>query len=135
MKIEILKSYSQYTAAKLSTKFMTAKEHIITLDEADFAAVIGNANTGKLVHINIEGHLKLIKEYFDYLRPRRAERTLLMICANSNVAMSEIDELSKIAAASSYDCYYGVAACPDIFPHEFIVDFFCKYEPQGELRL
>ena len=36
MKIEILKSYSQYTAAKLSTKFMTAKEHIITLDEADF---------------------------------------------------------------------------------------------------
>lgn len=69
------------------------------------------------------------------MRLRKAERMVLRICANEKVSMSEVDEVIKIISPYSYDCVFGVATFNDVFPHEFIIDLFLKYEPAGKLRL
>ena len=135
MKIEILRSYSLYNLRQAEGKFMKCPYPVIGIDEADYATLAGDTSVGKLVHILTQGRMGKIREYFDFLRLRKAERMVLRICANEKVSMSEVDEVIKIISPYSYDCVFGVATFNDVFPHEFIIDLFLKYEPAGKLRL
>ena len=135
MKIEILKSYSLYNLRQAEGKFMKCPYPVIGIDDADYTSLAGDTSVGELAHIVVQGRMSKIKEYFDFLRLRKAERMILRVCANEKVSMSEVDEVIKIISPYSYDCVFGVATFNDVFPHEFIVDLFLKYEPAGKLRL
>ena len=135
MKIEILKSYSLYNLRQAEGKFMKCPYPVIGIDDADYTSLAGDTSVGKLVHIVVQGRMSKIKEYFDFLRLRKAERMILRVCANEKVSMSEVDDVIKIISPYSYDCVFGVATFNDVFPQEFIVDLFLKYEPAGKLRL
>ena len=135
MTFEVIRSISQFSALRANCRYSFSCEPIISLTDDAFTHLIGDAQTGSLVHMRLEGSLRSIRECFRYVRLRKGERMLLMLCASREVSMSDIDLAVKLFTPLAYDGAHGLALFADIPADGFIADVFIKYEPQSELRL
>ena len=135
MTFEVLNSVSEFSAVRARCMYSLCAQPIIAIEDEDVERFIGDAQVGKVVHIHMRGTLKKLRECFNYIRLKRADKMLLLLCAPAEVATSDIDGVVRLFAAAADEGAHGLALTEDNEPGYFTADVFLKYDPQSGLKL
>ena len=135
MTFEVLSSVSEFSAVRARCMYSLCAQPIIAIEDEDVERFIGDAQVGKVVHIHMRGALKKLRECFNYIRLKRADRMLLLLCAPAEVCTSDIDGVVRLFAAAADEGAHGLALTEDSETGCFTADVFLKYDPQSGLKL
>ena len=135
MKFDILTSVSEFSAVRTKCMYSLCAKPIIAIEDEDVERFIGDAHVGKVVHIHMHGTLKNLRECFNYIRLKRADRMLLLLCAPAEVSTSDIDGVVRLFTVAADEGAHGLALTKDAQPNCFTADVFLKYDPQSGLKL
>ncbi len=135
MTFEVLSSVSEFSVLRARCMYSLCAQPIIAIEDEDVERFIGDAQVGKVVHIHMRGTLKKLRECFNYIRLKRADRMLLLLCAPAGVCTSDIDGVVRLFAAAADEGAHGLALTEDNETGHFTADVFLKYDPQSGLKL
>ena len=135
MQLNVIKSFSEYNMLTAEGKFNRGGSLLVPIMQSEYTRIMGNASTGRMLYLKFEGSAGELSETIALMRPKKGERMLLRISAAKSTPLTAIDYVSQMFRGFAYEATTGIALFTDIFPDEFIVEGFIKYEPQNELRL